>query len=187
VARIPGLVAAAKCASHAGEENMGQRPLIKDGVVVNVIEIEDDTLPCTKARHKELAAIEQASYEAKFNAWRKVVMDHRQAILQARQAAFLAHGVLNALKVQAEAEKAKPKWKRLLPSAYTSRISDAERQVADANRQIAELEALRLPEKPKPVRSKRWIHPDGHEVGARGGNIGDRWDGKKYTRPPKAA
>jgi hypothetical protein len=168
---------------------MGQRPLIKNGVVVNVIEIADDTLPCTKARHMELSAVERANYAAKLAEWQRQVTARRAAIVEARQKAFMAQGVVNALRVASQAETKKPKWRRLAAGSFDNRISTAESEARAALEKLAEAEAAPIPMKPKHERRKRWIHPDGHEVGAKGGNIGDRWDGKKYIRPekPKAA
>jgi hypothetical protein len=185
LAASPALGLAAKCASRAGEENMGQRPLIKDGVVVNVIEIEDDTQCLRKADYKRLTAAEDADHEAQMAEWRATVAKRQADIAEARQSAFIAVGVVNALKVQQAAEAEKPRWKRLIPSHFESRITSAANQVRAAREKIAELEAQEMHPKPKLVRPKRWFHPDGLVVGPAGGNIGDRWDGKSFTRPEK--
>ena len=41
---------------------MGHIPLIKDGVVVTVVELDDDCACVTKAVHNEMSASEEADY-----------------------------------------------------------------------------------------------------------------------------
>ena len=135
------------------------------------------TIPCvTKAVHKELSASEEADYRKRLDTWRQRGQAHHEEVAAAKRKAFMALGVANALKVQAKVEcrsngNADPFLRRIL-------VADKE---AEAWRnKVAELQAKPLPPKPKMIRTKRWFHPDDVIVGPSGGNIGDRWDGKRY-------
>jgi hypothetical protein len=159
---------------------MASRPLIKGNVVVNVIELGDDTEHMTKARFKQLKAADDADYEARLNAWRDQMRAHRDAIKGAQQKAFMAQGVVHALKEQAAAEGKKRTGD---PSRFAKRIQEAEREAEGWRTKIAEMEVSALPPKPRPVAIKRWFHPEDVTVGPPGGNIGDQWDGKRYSKP----
>ena len=95
---------------------MGQRPIIKDGVVVNVIELDEETDLVTAEQHQQMQSVEDDDYAQQVEAWEEI-----------------------------EGER---------------------------------------PERPKLTRAKRWIVPDGHEVGPEGGNIGEAWDGQAFTKSP---
>ena len=154
---------------------MGHIPLIKDGVVVNVVELDDDCACVTKAVHKEMSASEEADYRKRLDAWRQRGQARHEEIAAAKRKAFTALAVANALKLQARVERrgngnADP---------FLRRIKEAEAWRG----KVAELQATPLPPKPKMIRTKRWFHPDDVIVGPSGGNIGDRWDGKRYIMP----
>ena len=162
---------------------MAQRPLIKNAIVVNVIAIDDDTLCVTKADHKTMQAAEDADYAAKMAEWRKGLAERRAAISAEQHKAFIATGIANALTVQRGAEGEMPKARRHPAGYYDAQIGAAQNDAKAALERIAEIEAQPVPPKPRVVRAKRWIFPGGHQVGVKGGNIGDRWDGKSYISP----
>ena len=83
---------------------MGHIPLIKDGVVVNVVELDDDCACVTKAVHKEMSASEEADYRKRLDAWRQRGQARHEEIAAAKRKAFMALDVANALKVQAKVE-----------------------------------------------------------------------------------
>lgn len=159
---------------------MTQKPVLKDGKVVNVIEIDGETQVVTKDRHKEMIAAEDADYAQRLGAWRALVQQRHNTIQAATDELSLARATVSALKVTAGNEKDDRKAALAL-----RQILSAEAGIAAIEQGIKVLRAEPLPEKPALVRPKRWFHPEGLEVGPAGGNIGDLWDGEKYTRPEK--
>ena len=83
---------------------MGHIPLIKDGVVVTVIELDDDCACVTKAVHEGMSASEEADYRKRLDTWRQRGQAHHEEVAAAKRKAFMALGVANALKVQAKVE-----------------------------------------------------------------------------------
>lgn len=156
-----------------------QLPLIKDGLVVNVVELEPETACVDKAKHKEMSAAEDAEHGRRMDEWRAIANAHTLEIEKARQQLLLAHSA--ALAVKTAAKETKPGAEK----AALDRILFAENEVEQWRAKVAELQGRPLPPRPKMERAKRWFYPDGHEVGPEGGNIGDLWDGKTYTRPAK--
>jgi hypothetical protein len=157
-----------------------QRPILRDGVVVNVIELDDDTEIVTKARHKELCVAEDADYAAKLAAWRGQVTDIQKAFAEAVERLDMARATASALKVRAEDLQDGPQAGQVL-----KQILAVEKQIASHEASAAAQQAKTVPARPRLVRGKRWFHPEGLEAGPAGGNIGDLWDGKTYTRPEK--
>jgi hypothetical protein len=153
-----------------------QLPLIKDGLVVNVVEIEEGTLCCSKAEHKHLGAAEVADYEARAAAWRAEIAAHHEAIRQAELQHFMACGVAAAAKDKAR--QGDGNSAQLLKHVLTT---DEEAAAYAAN--LTALRATSLPDRPAMHRARRWIMPDDHIIGPPGGNIGDTWDGKSYIAP----
>lgn len=158
---------------------MGQRPIIKNGKVVNVIEIDDDVQIVTKAEHKAALEVENAAHAADVSAWRAEITKMRDEVSEAHQKAALAMGAAEALKDQARKDKNAGKPPRLF-----DQILDLEAE-AKAHAEEAGRLALR-PKPPEPTRAhvRRWFHPLGLEVGPPGGSIGDTWDGRQYAPPP---
>jgi len=101
---------------------MGQRPIIKDGVVVNVIELDEETAVVTAEQHQQMQSVEDDTFAQAVEDWEKEGKEEKE---------------------------------------------DKER-----------------PERPKLTRAKRWVVPDGHNIGPEGGNIGEAWDGQTFTKPP---
>lgn len=161
---------------------MSQRPLLKDNIVINVIEIDDDTLIMTKAEHKELMAQEDAEYEAKAAEWRATIGSVRASIDAEVDKLTNARATLSAYKITAEAEPSPAK-----AGAMLKQILAMERGIIEQEKVVAEVGKTKVPEKPRLIRAKRWFRPDDVVVGEPGGNIGDVWDGKQYTRPEKGA
>ena len=155
---------------------MGHIPLLKDGVVINVIELDDDCACVTKAVHKEMSASEEADYRKRLNAWRQRGQAHHEEIAAAKRKAFMALGIANALKVQTRGESRG----NGNTDPFLRPILVADKDAEAWRNKVAELQAKPLPPKPKMIRTKRWFHPDDVIVGPSGGNIGDRWDGKRY-------
>lgn len=159
-----------------------QRPIIKDGIVVNVIEIGDETEIVTKDRHKELMASEDAQYAEHFTSWRGQIRAHQDEIGTAAEKLSMARMTLAAMKTKAEGEKDGTR------AVYTlNQILSLEKEIAGQEAAVKQLQERPVPPKPKLVRSKRWFHPEGLEVGPAGGNIGDIWNGQEYVRPVKPA
>lgn len=159
---------------------MGQRPLIKGGVVVNVVQIDDDCACMTKAQHKQMAEAEDADYAERFNAWRAKGQARHAEIQAAKQKAFMALGIASGLREHAKAESKKRHGNA---DAVMRRVRDAEKEAEDWRTKVSELENKPLPPKPRMARAKRWFHPDDVTVGPPGGNIGDTWNGSRYIRP----
>ncbi len=153
-----------------------QKPLIKDGIVVNIIEIGEHTLCVSKAEHKELEAQEMARYAADLVAWRNECQMHAKSIEEAKAGRFMAIGIVKAAKDAA-------KDSRIDPKHTLDRILMLDSEVEAWEEKLSRLKALGLPPKPQIQRAKRWILPEGHEVGPEGGQIGDIWDGKTYVKP----
>jgi len=112
---------------------MGQRPIIKDGVVVNVIELDEETAVVTAEQHQQMQSVEDDNYAQAVEAWEEIIKVNNG-------------GALGRVPTQ---------------------VDGGER-----------------PERPKLTRAKRWVVPDGHEVGPEGGNIGETWDGQAFTKAP---
>jgi hypothetical protein len=159
-----------------------QLPVLKDGIVVNVIEIGEDTQIVTKARCKELIAIEDAEYAERIAAWREAVGELRKAHEDAAGALGMARMTVAAVK-----ERARKVTGEAGAQEALRQILALEGDVTAHERKLAEIAARPMPEKPRLVRGKRWFHSDGLEVGPAGGNIGDRWDGVAYVRPDDGA
>ncbi len=160
-----------------------QKPIIKGGVVVNVIEIDEDTEIVTKEALKLRQAEEAAEYSVANAEWQGVLKKRMAYIKEARDQAFMMQGVVNALRIQVEVEK-RTKGKVLSQGKLDEAISEAEITVSIANNLMAEP----IPDKPAMKRSKMWFmpsHMEGCIVGPPGGNIGDLWDGTSYSKPPK--
>jgi hypothetical protein len=155
-----------------------QRPILKDGVVVNVVELDDDTMVTTKARHKELTAAEDAEYQAKIDEWRIAHGAHQAKITAAAEALAMARMTLGTVKAKADKEKNETK-----AAAALRQILTMEKDISAKEEDLAKIQGEPSPPKPVHKRGKRWFHPDGVEVGPAGGNIGDIWDGEKYVRP----
>lgn len=158
-----------------------QLPLIEDGIVVNVIEIDDDTMIMTKDRHKELQAQEDAGYADRLAAWRKRSRACHGELNATMKRLGMANMTLSAVKIRAADEKQDAKAALLL-----RQILSMEADIEQHQRAVEIAQATPLPPKPRLVRAKRWFHPPECTVGPEGGNIGDRWDGKQYVRPEKA-
>lgn len=157
-----------------------QRPILKDGAVVNVIEIDENTKIVTKEEHKALAAAEDAEHEQRLGEWRAVIAERRREVNVASEALGMLKAMLKATKVNAEKAATDAEAARLL-----QQILALEKEVSEGEKAIAAMLTVPLPAKPKLVRAKRWFHPDGLEAGPAGGNIGDLWGGATYTRPEK--
>lgn len=159
---------------------MGQLPILKDGVVVNVIEIDNETEIVTKDEHKRRAAEEMAAYETSLAEWREVIRGRQNEAHEALTKLQMAKMTLEAKKTTAAEEKTDAGAALAL-----RQILSMEEEVKRHEKAVLDIEARPLPVKPKLVRRKRWFHPQGLEVGPAGGNIGDLWDGKTYSRPLK--
>ncbi len=157
-----------------------QRPLLKDGVVINVIEIDENTLVVCKAEHKQLQAEEDAAYTAQLEEWRAVIKARQGELGAASERLGMAKMTLSAMKVKVAEEKGDARAALAL-----KQILSMEADVEQNEQAVMALHARPIPAKPKLVRSTRWIRPDDCEIGPAGGNIGDRWDGKQYVRPEK--
>lgn len=153
-----------------------QLPLIKDGVVVNVVEFEIGTICCSKADLKAMQVAEEAEYNARVDAWRAEVNAMQDEIRAAETQLAGARKV--ATEAKERAEKGKGDAQQLLRAVLNT---DAEQKAWEEN--LASLRSHPLPARPTFVRPLRWIIPEGHEIGKAGGNIGDRWDGQAYVAP----
>lgn len=163
---------------------MGQIPIIKGGIVVNVVELEDGTTPVLKAIHRARLAEEDADYQRRFTEWRKTVTDRQTQIADAKQKAFMASGIGNALRSKLAEDAALPPRKRPVAN-MDAPIAAADADVKLWLSQVDSLMSAPLLPKPAPKRGKRWVYPDDCIVGPPGGNVGDTWNGKKYSTPPK--
>jgi hypothetical protein len=159
---------------------MAQRPVLKDGIVVNVIEIEDDTEVVSKDRCKQIRAEEDARYERAAAEWRGSVKEKEKEIREAGERLGLAKMTVSAMKVRAAQEKNDT----LAAMAFRSAMAEEE-NAAKIEAEFAALRTQTLPPKPKLTRAKLWFHPEGLEIGPAGGNIGDMWNGQEYSRPTK--
>jgi hypothetical protein len=157
-----------------------QRPILKDGVVVNVIEIGADTEIVSKKRHKQLTAEEDARYAIAAAEWRETAKAHEDEIRLAAEKLGLARMTVSALKVKAADENVDAKAALAL-----KQILAEEEAVSKLEADLSAVSTRPLAPKPKLIRAKRWFHPEGLEVGPAGGNIGDIWNGQEYVRPAK--
>lgn len=158
-----------------------QRPILKDGIVVNVVEIDEDAAIMTKGQHKKLHSDEDAAYTVQLRAWREAVKARQGQVSAAMERLGLANMTLSAVKAKAAGEKLDAKAALLL-----SQILSMEAEIGAMHQSIAIIQSTPPPLKPKLIRAKRWFHDDDCEVGPAGGNIGDTWNGKGYERPAKA-
>lgn len=157
-----------------------QRPLIENGKVVNVAEIESDTLVVSKVKHYEMLAKEDADYAARFEEWRELANKRGLEIGSSADEVALRIVMREGLKTVAQTEADDTKVANLFRQLTALEVDIAAREAA-----LLDLRAQTLPERPKLVRRKRWFPINGYTVGPEGGNIGDLWDGKVYTRPEK--
>lgn len=155
-----------------------QLPLIKDGVVVNVVEFEAGTVCCNKAELKEMQAVENANYEARAAEWRGVIQRQKDELIAAETQLEAAMAVAGHARRKAESMRDAGNSDQALKHVLTTGAE------VDAWREnVAALRSRPLPTRPTLFRPVRWIVPEGHEIGAPGGNIGDTWDGKAYISP----
>lgn len=158
-----------------------QRPILKNGVVVNVIEIDEDTAIVTKAQHKRLQAGEEEAYATELKAWREAMTARQGEMSAAMEGLGLANMTLSAVKAKAASEKVDARAALAL-----TQILSMEAEIEQMHQGIAELKSTPAPLKPRLIRAKRWFYDDDCEVGPAGGNIGHVWNGKGYERPAKA-
>lgn len=151
-------------------------PLLKDGIVVNVVELSEGTRLVSKSEHREISKADEASYEASANGWRTKKAERAEEIKQAETSLFMAKGM--ATSVKAEAKSGGGDAQKAL-----NRVLLADAEVDAWTAKIADMKARPGPDRPKLVRTKCWIVPEGHVVGDPGGNIGDVWDGSQYIAP----
>lgn len=159
---------------------MAQRPLLKDGIVINVIEIEDDTEVVSKDRCKQIRAEENARYERAAAEWRDSVKEKEAEVREVGERLSLARMTVSAMKTKASQEKTDT----LAAMAFRSAMAEEE-NAAKIEAEFAGLCKQTLPPKPKLARAKLWFYPEGCEIGPVGGNIGDLWNGQEYVRPTK--
>lgn len=150
-----------------------QIPLIKDGRVVNVVEIGQSTLCVTKAEHRQLEAQENAKLEKDLSVWQAEIDAHSKAIEEVKLQYFMALGIAKKLKESAKDIKSDK-------SKLLDRILLADSEVEAWADKIADMKSRKLPKMPQAIKAKRWIYPDGFEVGPVGGNIGDFYENGKY-------
>jgi hypothetical protein len=169
----------AKSASWFGriKETQMRLPIIKDGIVVNVIEIDEATAIVDKATHANLCASEEADYAQRYAEWQTQVAAVETAIAEARTQHFMASGIAVAVKTEAKGVDVES------APAMLDKLLVAEAEVEAWAAKIADMQAQPLPEKPKLIRTARWMYPEGHIVGPEGGEIGDSWNGNAYIKP----
>lgn len=158
-----------------------QRPILKDGVVVNVVELKPGTYCCAKAELRELMAEEDAAYAAQLAAWRETVKGMQRDMNTALANLDNARQVAGA--TQQRVMKARQSGKAKSADALLNSVLEAGEQVTAHEQRVAELAQRVPPEKPTFARPHRWVVPEGCEVGEPGGNIGDTWDGQRYVPP----
>lgn len=156
-------------------------PILKDGIVVNVIAIDDDTQVVTKAQHKELCAKEDAEHETAMATWRKLMSERKAALDAIVTDITMGQMMLAAVKERASTEQNDGKVAALMREALK-----LETNIQGHQERLVAADRAELPTKPHLVRGMRWFHHEGLEAGPVGGEIGDVWDGKSYTRPVKA-
>lgn len=157
-----------------------QYPLIKDGVVVNVVEVSESTLCLSKAEYKAMAAKDEAAYAEAVKAWRSALLIRRLEITEAETGLFMARGAAEVIKEQASGKKGKAR-------DALDRVLSADGEVNAWEEKLAAARRAEFPAKPRLDRAPAWIVPEGHELGPVGGNIGDLWDGKAYSAPTEKA
>jgi dGTP triphosphohydrolase len=162
--------------------NMASRPIIKDGVVINVTVIDDDCAIMTKAECRKQEAAEKGAYEEQAKAWREQVMAMRAEVDAAQRNVGLARATLEAVKTRAATEKHASR-----KSAMLDQILALDGEVKAHLSILNDLAARPVPAKPRLTRGKRWFHADDVVVGPPGGDIGDSWDGSKYVKPSAGA
>lgn len=153
-----------------------QLPLIKDGLVVNVVELDPGTVCVDKGTHKRMGLEENTAYAGRAREWR-AELDARQAAIADAEQQLLAAATAAAV-VKNAARKASGD-----AAATLDRVLVAEAEVDAWVAKVAQMRMAAGPEKPAMVRAARWICPEGFYVGPAGGNIGDTWDGRAYTPP----
>ncbi|WP_088347777.1 MULTISPECIES: hypothetical protein [Rhodomicrobium] len=151
-------------------------PVIKDGVVINVVEMDADTLCVDKATHQQMLADEDDGHRAALALWGADISERHAAIQQAKRNLFMASGFASAVKNQVREGKISG------DGALTS-VLTADAEVEAWQAKIADMKAQPLPERPILVRGRRWICPEGCILGPEGGQKGDIWTGEAYVRP----
>lgn len=156
-----------------------QLPILKDGIVVNVIEIDEDAVTCSKAELKMQMLAEEAEHNAAMEEWRmacKAISDSvKAAVASVEKAREDAAAAIRRAEKGGDAKKA------------LAAISAAQSEVEARTGNLEAVRATPLPEKPRLVRKTRWAVPEGFVVGSPGGSIGDTWNGREYVRPDQEA
>lgn len=153
-----------------------QRPILKDGIVVNVVEIDEGTAIVTKAEHRQMSEAEEAEYANRLLIWQGAVKAAKTEISEVEVQLFMVTGMAAAAKADARNANGGA-------AAHLDRILVAEAEVEAWQAKLVDAKAMPLPERPRLERALRWIYPEGCLIGPEGGQIGDSWNGIKYTRP----
>lgn len=156
---------------------MAQKPIIKDGIVINVIEIDETTQVVTKAQYKEAQVADEANYNRQLEIWRAEMRQRRANVEAALTELGMARATVAALKVTAGNETDDARAALIL-----RQILVAERDIAAIEKNAKMLQTSPISPKPTTMRGKYWFHPDDMEIGPDGGNIGDVWNGEKYVQ-----
>lgn len=157
-----------------------QKTILKDNIVKNVIELDEDTIIVDKATHKKISIQEESEYQIQLETWNAIIEKRKSDIYIVSKDIGMANMTLAALKMHANTEEDDSKAALALRQILSLEVDISERE-----RTLDAIKSGPFPAKPILIRGKRWFHPDGFEVGPDGGNIGDVWDGEKYNRSEK--
>jgi hypothetical protein len=152
-----------------------QFPVLRDGVVVNVVEMSPDCIAGTKADVKHAMRAEDAEYQTQVAAWQEAVQAHRAEFDAANSVAERAAQAADFAK--RKAAEGKGNAQQLLDHVLAT-----DRTLQEHIANVQAIGARPLPSRPLMVRATRWMIPEGCVLGEPGGNIGETWDGKRYVR-----